>query len=42
MNTKKTDVGQLAKIQSAKDSCPPKPSTHGTPLPPKTTPQTGK
>ena len=42
MNNKKTDVGQIPKIQSEKDICPPKPSIHGTPLPPKTTPRTGK
>lgn len=38
----KTDVSQTSKVQSAKDTSRSKPSTYGTPLPPKTTPRSGK
>ncbi len=41
-NNSKTDVSQISKVQSAKDTQVPNPSTHGTPLPPKTTPKSGK
>ena len=41
-NNNKIEVGQINKVQSAKDTQASKPSTYGTPLPPKTMPKSGK
>ena len=38
----KTDNSSISRVQSARDTQAPKPSTHGTPLPPKTVPSGGK